>query len=351
MQNKQDKKRVIITGVTGQDGSYLAELLLSKGYEVHGLRRRSTVENTKNLSKIDLQPNTRNNFHLHYGDVLDSSNLSHLISDIKPHEFYNLAAQSHVHLSFKIPEYTTEVNSIAVLKMLEILKSKSINTKFYQASTSEMFGDLQTNKIISEKTNFNPCSPYANSKLFSHNLIKDYRSRGIYAVSGILFNHESPRRSSNFVTMKIIDGAIKLKFNLIKCLYLGNIYSYRDWGYAPDYVDAMWRMINKKTKTKDFIIATGKSYMVKEFINKVFNSLGCKLSWTGRGLKEEAIDSKTNKVLIKIDPYYFRPNEVRYLKGSSYKAEKELSWKPMHQLNFLIKDMINSRLEELGLTL
>ena len=346
---KKIKKRALITGVTGQDGSYLAEFLLNLGYEVHGLRRRSTNNNIKNLIKIDTNPHSSRNFILHYGDLTDSSNLYNLISEIKPDELYNLAAQSHVHTSFTIPEYTTEVNALAVLKILEAIRISSPKTKFYQASTSEMFGDFKEKTIINENTNFNPCSPYANSKLFSHNLVKDYRSRGMYAVSGILFNHESPRRPSSFVTMKIVDSAIKIKFNLENCLYLGNIYAYRDWGYAPDYIEAMWKMLNVKNTTLDFVISTGKAITVKQFVNIVFEKLGFKLVWNGKGTKEFAYDEKSKKKLIKIDPFYFRPNEVSFLRGSSSKAKKEINWQPKHNLNFLIDVMIESRIKELGL--
>ena len=342
------KKTAFITGITGQDGSYLAEFLLNKGYIVHGLRRRSSQENTKNLSKIDISPQKKNkNFYLHYGDMLDPSSINYMVKEIKPDEFYNLAAQSHVHHSFQSPAYTTEVNSIAVLNILEgILKSSPL-TKFYQASTSEIYGNVQPYKIINEKTPFNPCSPYANSKLFSHHLIQDYKARGIFCVSGILFNHESPRRSLNFVTMKVVDAALKIKSKKEKCLYVGNLYSYRDWGFAPEYVDAMWRMLNINKRPKDYIISTSKTYMVKYFIDKVFLKLGINLSWKGNGIDEYAFDKDSKEIIVRVDPYYFRPNEVGYLKGSYKLANKELNWKPKTSILDLIDIMISSRSEEL----
>ena len=339
---KKKIKKAFITGVTGQDGSYLAEFLLNNGYEVHGLRRRSTVENIKNLSNIDINPKAKNNFHLHYGDITDGSNLNNLIKEIKPDEIYNLAAQSHVHLSFKIPEYTAEVNSLGVLRLMEAIKNNNPKSKFYQASTSEMYGDLKFKIIINEKTPFDPCSPYANSKLYSHYLVKNYRDQGLYAVSGILFNHESPRRSSNFVTMKIIQSAINIKKNKQKILFLGNLNAYRDWGYAKEYIEAMWLMLKQK-KPRDYLLATGKAYSVRYFTEQVFKKLGIEIIWKGKGIKEVGINKSTNKTIIKIDPFYFRPTDVNFLKGNANKTFNQLNWKPKTNLDQLIDIMINSK--------
>lgn len=337
-------KIALITGITGQDGSYLAEFLLKKGYIVHGLRRRSTVENLDNLKNINFNPQYKNKkFFLHYGDITDGSNLNKILKEIQPNEIYNLAAQSHVHLSFKIPEYTAEVNSLGVLRILEAIKNNNLKAKFYQASTSEMFGDIKNKSVIDHNTPFNPCSPYAISKLYSHFLVKNYREIGLFGVNGILFNHESPRRSSNFVTMKIIEAAIRIRNNNQDILYLGNLNSYRDWGYAKEYVEAMWLMLNQPI-ARDYMLATGKTYTVRNFVEKVFKKLGMQIEWKGRGLKEVGINKDTNKSIIKIDPYYFRPSEVSYLKGNAVKTFKQLNWRPKTNLNQLIDIMINSKI-------
>ena len=336
-------KIAFITGITGQDGSYLAEFLLKKGYIVHGLRRRSTIENLENLKNINFDPQFKNkNFFLHYGDITDGSNLNKIIKEIRPNEIYNFAAQSHVHLSFKIPEYTAEVNSLGVLRLLEAIKNNNLKTKFYQASTSEMFGDIKNKATIDQNTPFNPCSPYANSKLYSHFLVKNYREMGLFGVSGILFNHESPRRSSNFVTMKIIEAALRIKNNSQDFLYLGNLNSFRDWGNAKEYVEAMWLMLNQPI-ARDYILATGKTHSVRSFAEKVFKKIGIQIIWKGRGLKEVGINKNTNKIIIKIDPYYFRPSEVSYLKGNAKKTFKQLNWKPKTNLSQLIDIMIKSK--------
>ena len=319
------KKTALITGITGQDGSYLAELLLDKGYIVHGVRRRSTVENLTNLQNLNYTPHGNyKKLFLHYGDMTDGTNLARLIKEIKPNEVYNLAAQSHVHLSFKIPEYTAEVNALAVLKLMEAIKSNSPHSKFYQASTSEMYGDVKKNIVINEKSIFNPCSPYANSKLYSHYLVKNYRSLGQYAVSGILFNHESPRRGSSFVTMKIIESAIKIKNNELDILYLGNLDAYRDWGYAGDYVEAMWMMVQKDTPD-DYVVCTGETHTIREFLGMAFSQVGIK-DWEG---------------LVVIDPEFYRPCEVDYLRGDCSKANKKLGWKHKYNLEGLVKLMFN----------
>ena len=340
------KKTALITGITGQDGSYLAELLLDKGYIVHGVRRRSTVENLTNLQNLNYTPHGNyKKLFLHYGDMTDGTNLARLIKEIKPNEVYNLAAQSHVHLSFKIPEYTAEVNALAVLKLMEAIKSNSPHSKFYQASTSEMYGDVKKNIVINEKSIFNPCSPYANSKLYSHYLVKNYRSLGQYAVSGILFNHESPRRGSSFVTMKIIESAIKIKNNELDILYLGNLDAYRDWGYAKEYVNAIWLMMQQK-KPSDYLVSTGNSYSVRNFAEITFKKLGYEIIWKGKGVKEIGLDKNTKKILIKIDKFYYRPTEVGYLRGNSKVSQKLLNWKPETNLNQLINLMIESKINK-----
>ena len=289
------KKKALITGITGQDGSYLAEFLISKGYIVHGLRRRVSFNNLLNLNDL-LLSNGRyhKNLYLHYGDITDSSNLYNLLKNIKPDEIYNLAAQSHVHLSYQIPEYTSEVNAIGTTKILNAVFNICPRSKFYQASTSELYGDSLKSKKLNENSNFYPCSPYSIAKEYSFNMVKNYRERGMYAVNGILFNHESPRRSSNFVTMKIIEAAIKIKKNMYDILYLGNLDAKRDWGYAKEYVEVMWKML-QINKPQDFVIATGKSTSVRSFVEIVFSKLGIDIIWKGKGINELGINKKTKK--------------------------------------------------------
>ena len=258
------KKIALITGITGQDGSYLAEYLVNKNYEVHGIRRRASIENIQNLKNLNLiHQESRKDIFLHYGDMTDSLNLNQIVKQVKPHEVYNLAAQSHVHLSFTIPEYTAQVNAIGCLRLLEAVKSNSPMAKFYQASTSELYGNTSV-RHQNEKTSFEPCSPYSISKHYAFNLVKNFRERGMFACNGILFNHESPRRGTNFVTRKIVEAAVKIKLNKQKKLYLGNLYAKRDWGYAKEYVEAMWKMLQQK-KPSDFVISTNKCYSVKQF--------------------------------------------------------------------------------------
>jgi len=340
------KKRKIafITGITGQDGSYLAEFLLKKNYIVHGLRRRSATPNLENILHL-INKSNQKKFFLHYGDLTDPSNLNKLISKIKPNEIYNLAAQSHVHLSFQIPEFTATVNSIGCLNLLEAMVNCNAKAKFYQASTSELYGDKKKGAFLNEKSNFNPCSPYATSKLYSFHLVKNYRERGYFACNGILFNHESPRRGTNFVTRKIVEAAIKIKKGKQKILYLGNLYAKRDWGYAKEYVESMWKILNHKIPD-DYVVATGKAYSVKTFVEKVFKRLNIDIQWKNKRLKEIGIDKKTKKVLIKIDPYYFRPQEVNYLKGNNSKAKKILKWKPKTNLDQLVQIMVEEELKK-----
>ena len=332
------KKKALIFGVTGQDGSYLADFLLKKNYIVHGVKRKSSSFNTKRIDHIF----QKKNFYLHYGDLVDGSNILSLIESIKPDEIYNLAAQSHVKVSFEMPEYTSVVNAIGVLKILEalrILKNKKI--KFYQASTSEMFGNSKT-KIQNEKTNFNPRSIYGVSKVFAHQAVINYREAyNLFLSNGILFNHESPRRGETFVTKKIIDGFKRINLEKNFVLELGNIYAKRDWGHAEDYVRAMWLILQNKSPD-DFIISTSKTISVKDFINKVAKKFNIKIYWKGKGLLEKAYEKKTNRLLIKINKKYYRPTEVDFLRGNFKKAQKILKWKPQKNINDLIEDMINN---------
>ena len=335
------KKKALIYGVTGQDGCYLSELLLKKKYEVHGVKRRSSSINTNRIDHLYQDPHQKNkNFILHYGDISDSISVNNLISKIKPDEIYNLAAQSHVGVSFQIPEYTANVDGLGALRILEAIKSLDSvkKIKFYQAGTSEMFGKTDGG-FQNEKTKFYPRSPYAASKLYAHWITINYReSYNLFACNGILFNHESPVRGETFVTKKIISGLCKIKKKKLNTLYLGNLYSKRDWGHAQDYVEAMWKMLQQK-KPEDFVIATGKQYTVKQFINLVCKELEIKIKWEGKGLKEKAYDDK-GRVIIKIDKSYFRPTEVDSLLGNSSKARRILNWKPRMNIVDLIKDMI-----------
>ena len=343
------KKIALITGITGQDGAYLAKFLIKKNYIVHGIKRRSSLINTKRIDDIYKDKHFKKlNLILHYGDVTDGSNINQLISKIKPNEIYNLAAQSHVKVSFQTPSYTTHTNAIGVLNILESIRSNRLQkiTKFYQASTSEMFGNINT-KQISEKNNFEPLSPYASSKLFSYWLTKNYRdSYNIFASNGILFNHESPLRGETFVSRKVTMNVAKRFMGIKEKLYLGNIYSKRDWGHAKDYVVAMWLILQHK-KPDDFVIATNNTYSVKDLANEAFKNIGIKLKWLGKGLKEKGFDSKTNEELINIDKDYFRPNELNYLKGNYNKAKKLLKWKPKINFKNLIKEMVEEDIKNL----
>jgi len=342
-------KKALIFGVTGQDGSYLSELLLSKKYIVHGVKRRSSSINTHRIDHLyqDLQKKKRN-FILHYGDITDSTSVSKIIHDIKPDEIYNLAAQSHVAVSFEVPEYTANADALGVLRILEAIKFHKLEkkTKFYQAGTSEMFGKVQT-VPQNEKTSFYPMSPYGVAKVYAHWITKNYREAySIFASNGILFNHESPRRGETFVTKKIILALCKIKLGQQKKLFLGNLYAKRDWGHAKDYCYAMWKILQQK-KADDFVIATGKQYSVKEFANLTMKELGIKYSWKGSGINEKCLD-QFGKVIIQCDPAYYRPLEVDTLLGDSSKARKILKWKPKINIKMLVKEMINSEISNLG---
>ena len=332
-------KKALITGITGQDGSYLAELLLEKGYEVHGLIRRSSSFNTARIEHIFEDPHKKNKrLTGSFGDLSDSSNLSRLIEQIKPDEIYNLGAQSHVRVSFDIPEYTADVVAIGTLRLLDAIRDSGVKTRFYQASSSEMFGKVQETPQ-KETTPFYPRSPYACAKVFAHWITKNYREAyGLHASSGILFNHESPRRGKTFVTRKITRGFARIKLGLDKKIFLGNLDARRDWGYAKDYVYGMWLML-QQDKADDYVLATGKTHSVREFVEKAGKHSGFDIIWKEKGVLEKGIDKKTGKVLVEIDPIYFRPTEVDLLKGDASKARRKLGWKPTISFDHLVKTM------------
>ena len=334
------KKIALIFGVTGQDGAYLSKFLLSKNYVVHGVKRRSSSLNTGRIDDIYKEPHSKSNFFLHYGDVTDSLSVLKNIATIRPNEIYNLSAQSHVRVSFDVPEYTANVDGIGALRILDAIKSLKLEKKirYYQAGTSEMFGASKPPQ--NENTNFYPRSPYAVAKLYAHWITINYREAySIFACNGILFNHESPIRGETFVTKKIVSALCKIISGKQKKLYLGNLYAKRDWGHAKDYVIAMWKMLQKKTPG-DYVIATGKQYSVKEFINLTAKELKIRILWKGRGINEKGYWN--NKAIIEIDKNYFRPTEVNSLKGNSSKAKKELNWMPKVGVKELIKEMINA---------
>ncbi len=343
------KKIALITGITGQDGAYLAKFLLKKNYVVHGIKRRSSLINTKRIDDIYENINSKKKrFILHYGDVTDSSNIFNLISIIKPDEIYNLAAQSHVQVSFQTPVYTTLTNAIGALNILESIKSCKLEkkTKFYQASTSEMFGNINSAKI-SETDRFEPLSPYASSKLFSYWLTRNYRdSYNIFASNGILFNHESPLRGETFVSRKVTIHVAKKFLGSKEILYLGNIYSKRDWGHAKDYVEVMWKILQHK-KPDDFVVATNNTYTVKQLVNEAFKNINIKIRWSGKGINEKGFNNKTNEVLVKINKRYFRPNELNYLRGNYNKAKTLLKWKPKTSFKNLVKEMVEEDIKKL----
>lgn len=337
------KKIALITGITGQDGSYLAEFLLRKNYIVHGIKRRSSSYNTERIDHIfeDIEKKKKN-FFIHYGDVTDSTNIISLIQKIKPDEIYNLAAQSHVKVSFETPEYTANSDALGTLRILESIRILNLKkTKFYQASTSELYGNSKK-KLLNEKTPFHPVSPYATSKLYAYWITKNYRNAyNIFASNGILFNHESKRRGETFVTRKIVIAIGKILRGEIKRIYLGNIDSMRDWGHAIDYVRGMW-LILQHNKPDDFVLSTGKSYSVRHFIELAFKFVGIEIEWKGKGINEKGFNKQNMNCLIEIDERYFRPNEIHYLKGDSSKAMRKLNWK----CEITFKDMIKEMMEE-----
>ena len=346
---KLKKKVALIFGITGQDGSYLAEFLLKKNYIIHGVKRRSSSANTERIDHLfDSLDFTNRNFFIHYGDISDGTSTLNIINKIKPDEIYNLAAQSHVRVSFDIPEYTADITALGALRILEsirILKLKK--TKYYQASSSEMFGLVKKRKSLNENTPFHPRSIYGASKVFAYHSTVHYREAyGLFACNGILFNHESPRRGPTFVTKKIVQGLVRIKNGLQKKLSLGNLYAIRDWGHAKDYAASMWKILQYK-KPEDWIIATNKDQTVKQFISIVAKKLDISLKWVGKGVKEKAIDKETGKVIIDIKSKHFRPSEVDFLKGDFSKAKKLLKWTPAISTEELVDDMIDFELSNI----
>ncbi len=335
-------KKALITGITGQDGSYLAELLLSKGYEVHGMIRRSSSFNTARINHIYHDPHEKNvRMFLHYGDLNDASSINTLLRGIQPDEIYNLGAQSHVRVSFDIPEYTAEVDGIGTVRILEGIRETGLNTRFYQASSSELYGKV-VETPQKETTPFYPRSPYACAKAYAFYITQNYReSYGMHASNGILFNHESPRRGETFVTRKITRAAARIKLGLQECLYLGNIDAKRDWGFAGDYVEAMWLMLQQEAP-EDYVIATGETYMVRTFAEKVFSRLGMTLEWQGSGVDEKGIDTASGRTVIRIDTKYFRPAEVDLLLGDPGKARKLMGWELKTSFEQLVNMMTDA---------
>jgi GDPmannose 4,6-dehydratase len=344
--SKSTRKVALITGVTGQDGAYLSELLLQKGYEVHGVKRRSSLFNTDRIDHLYHDRHERGYpFFLHYGDMTDSVNCLRLVKEIQPDEIYNLAAQSHVAVSFEMPEYTANADAIGALRYLEAIRTLGLEkkTRYYQASTSELYGGVRAH-AQNEETPFHPRSPYGVAKLYAFWITKNYREAyGMFACNGILFNHESPLRGETFVTRKITRAVAKIKLGLQQTLYLGNLDAKRDWGHAKDYVEGMWRMLQAK-KPDDFVLATGKTYTVRHFIDLAFGEVGIKVEWKGKGEKERGIDRKTGKVLVAIDKRYYRPAEVDHLEGDPSKARRVLRWKHKYELPDLVKEMVREDL-------
>jgi GDPmannose 4,6-dehydratase len=343
------KKTALIFGVTGQDGSYLSSFLLKKKYIVHGVKRRSSSLNTSRIDHLykDRHENKKVNFVLHYGDITDTLSVSSLIKKIQPDEIYNLAAQSHVAVSFEVPEYTANADALGALRILEAIRFNKLDkkTKFYQAGTSEMFGKVREIPQT-EKTNFYPRSPYGVAKLYAHWITINYRETyKIFACNGILFNHESPVRGETFVTKKIVRGLCRIHLGLQKKIYLGNLYAKRDWGHAKDYVEGMWKIMQQK-KPDDFVLATGKQYTVKHFANLVMNRLGFKYYWKGKGAKEKCFDYN-GKCIIECDKEYIRPLEVDTLLGNATKARRVLKWKPKYNIITLIEEMVAKELQSL----
>ena len=342
------KKTALITGITGQDGSILADFLLQKNYKIIGIKRRSSSFNTERINHLYNSKILNKSYFPFYGDLTDTTNLIRIIQQTKPHEIYNLAAQSHVRTSFETPEYTANADALGTLRLLEAIRILKLEKKikFYQASTSEIFGNTKIPQ--NERTPFAPTSPYAISKLFSYWTVINYRKAyNIFAVNGILFNHEGERRGATFVTRKITRAVANYFYGNKQILYLGNLNARRDWGYANDYVKTMWLMLQQK-KPSDYVISTGVSKSVKDFVNEAYNCIGVKIIWKGKGLGEVGIDQKTKKILIKIDKYYFRPTEVHELRGDSSKARRELKWKPKTSFKMLVKSMVEKDIQKLG---
>ena len=344
------KKVALITGVTGQDGSYLAEFLLEKGYEVHGVKRRSSSFNTQRVDHIYQDPHSKDiSFKMHFGDMTDSTNLIRIIEETQPDEVYNLAAQSHVQVSFETAEYTSNADGTGTLRLLEAIRLLGLETKtkFYQASTSEMFGLALDKKPLNEESRFYPRSPYGAAKLYAHWITINYREAyGIFASSGILFNHESPRRGETFVTRKIVRSAVRIASGLEEVLHLGNLDAIRDWGHAKDYVDGMWRILQHHS-AEEWVLATGEAISVREFVEKAFKLVGITISWSGKGIDEVGKD-QNGRVRIKINPVYFRPTEVPFLLGDASKARNILGWEPKYKIDDLVKEMVESENSIIG---
>ena len=340
-------KVALITGITGQDGAYLAELLLDKGYIVHGVKRRSSLFNTQRIDHLYHDQHEKGRpFFLHHGDLTDSTNLIRIVQEVQPDEIYNLAAQSHVQVSFETPEYTANSDGLGTLRLLEAMRILGLKdkTRFYQASTSELYGKVQETPQ-SETTPFYPRSPYAAAKLYAYWITVNYREAyGYHASNGILFNHESPVRGETFVTRKITRAVASIEIGLQDKVYLGNLDAKRDWGHARDYVEGMWRIVQQK-KSDDYVLATGETHTVREFVELAFAEVGRKIEWKGKGVKEKGIDKKTGKVLVAVDPRYFRPTEVDLLLGDPRKAQRVLKWKHKTTLRALVKEMVASDLD------
>ena len=341
-------KKALITGITGQDGAYLAELLLGKGYEVHGIKRRASSFNTDRIDHLYRDPHEKNvRLHLHYGDLTDATNLIRIVQMVQPDEIYNLAAQSHVAVSFETPEYTANSDAMGTLRLLEAIRILGLEkkTRFYQASTSEMFGKVQEIPQ-KETTPFYPRSPYGAAKVYAYWITVNYREAyGMYACNGILFNHESPIRGETFVTRKITRGLARIREGMLDTLFLGNLDSLRDWGHAKDYVEAQWRML-QQSEPEDFVIATGEQHSVREFVQATAAEMGMKIEWRGSGTDEQGIDTSTGRVIVRIDAKYFRPTEVETLLGDPSKALQKLGWKPSISFASLVKEMAAADLED-----
>ncbi|XP_063987300.1 GDP-mannose 4,6 dehydratase [Diachasmimorpha longicaudata] len=345
----EERRVALITGITGQDGSYLAEFLLEKGYEVHGIIRRASSFNTARIQHLYADPKSHRHgkMKLHWGDMTDSSGLVKVIAAVQPTEIYNLAAQSHVMVSFELSEYTGEVDAIGTVRLLDAIRTCGLEkkVKFYQASTSELYGGKDATYPQNEQTPFYPRSPYACAKLYSYWIVINYREAyGLYACNGILFNHESPRRGENFVTRKITRGVAKIHVGALDVLELGNLDARRDWGHARDYVQAMWMMLQQETP-EDYVIATGESHSVREFVETAFRHVDINITWTGEGVNEVGSDKETGRVLVRVNPKYFRPTEVVMLLGDSTKAKGKFGWQPTVSFPELVKDMLDADIE------
>lgn len=342
-------KKALITGITGQDGSYLTELLIGKGYEVHGIIRRHSTISTTRIDHLFEDPEIGNKkLFLHYGDLTDSSNLNRIIEKVQPDEIYNLAAQSHVAVSFEVPEYTAEATGVGTLRLLDAIRENGLKCKFYQASTSELFGGLPGTAPQSEKTPFYPKSPYGVAKLYGYWITVNYReSYGLFACNGVLFNHESPRRGETFVTRKITRAVASIAAGKQDTLSLGNLNAKRDWGFAGDYVEGMWRIL-QQDEPKDYVLSTNETHTVREFVELAFNEIGIEIEWKGQGVDEKGYDKKTGKELVNINPRYFRPAEVELLWGDCSKAEKELGWERKVSFKQLVAMMVESDMNEIA---